>query len=207
MTYRSDVDALAARTDALAAEVATKTRELESAKALLDEAVARTRLPVLPNIKVATPCTADWNAMTGDERTRACGACNKNVYNLSSMTREEAESLILAKEGRLCVRYFQRKDGTILLKDCSIGIRQKRKRRALAAGVAALLGGSVFAAIQLSKPVQLCTGFAIDADRTADEPPLADHHVIQGGISAEPMQPAPDVEAVLGDFSSEPPAP
>jgi hypothetical protein len=154
MTYRSDVDALAARADALANEVRAKTNELETARSLLDEAKARAKLPVLPNIRVATPCSADWNAMTGDERVRACASCNKNVYNVSALTREEAEALILEKEGALCVRYYQRKDGTILLKDCSIGIRQKRKRRVVAAGVAALLGGGVFAAIRLSADVK-----------------------------------------------------
>src|SRR5574338_1406661 len=139
MSYRNDLEALAARHDALAAEVATKTQELDATRQLLDDARQRARLPVLPNIRVATPCSADWNAMTGDERVRACGACNKNVYNLSDMTRDEAEALILEKEGRLCVRYFQRKDGTILLKDCTVGIAQKRKRRLFAAGAAAVL--------------------------------------------------------------------
>jgi hypothetical protein len=139
MSYRSDLDALAARHDALAAEVATKTRELDGVSHLLDEAKQRAKLPVLPNIRVASPCSADWNAMTGDDRVRACGDCNKHVYNISELTREEAEALIVAKEGRLCVRYFQRKDGTILLKDCVVGVAQKRKRRIIAASAAALL--------------------------------------------------------------------
>jgi hypothetical protein len=156
MSYRNDLEALAARHDALAAEVATKTRELDGVSHLLDEAKQRAKLPILPNIRVATPCSADWNAMTGDERVRACGDCNKNVYNISEMTREEAESLIVAKEGRLCVRYFQRKDGTILLKDCVVGVAQKRKRRVIAAGAAALLAGGAGAAFMLtrSEPVQ-----------------------------------------------------
>src|SRR5262245_54905875 len=126
MSYRNDLDALEARHDALASEVATKTKELDAARQLLDEAQQRAKLPVLPNIRVATPCTADWNKMTGDERVRACADCNKNVYNISELTRDEAEALIVAKEGKLCVRYYQRKDGTILLKDCVIGIAQSR---------------------------------------------------------------------------------
>jgi hypothetical protein len=220
MTYRSDVDALAARTNALAAEVASKTKELASAQALLDEAVAKTKLPVLPNIRVATPCSADWNAMTGDERIRACASCNKNVYNLSSMTREEAETLIMAHAGRLCVRYYQRNDGTILLKDCAIGIKQKRKRRVLAAGVLALLGGGVFAAIKLSKPTTLHAAQvtpaattpdpwapAIETEAYVEPPPPApvpapvpvEHHEIMGGISSEP------VHVKMGDFVVDPP--
>jgi hypothetical protein len=195
MTYRSDVDALAARTDALAVEVRTKTAELETARSLLDEAKAKAKLPVLPNIRVATPCPADWNAMTGDERTRACGACNKNVYNLSTLTREEAEALILEKEGRLCVRYFQRKDGTILLKDCSIGITQKRKRRVLAVGIAALLGGGVFAAFKLTRPAPGTGNSAFDLPASLEDvampmtqmtTELNEYSEVKGGMSAEP---------------------
>jgi hypothetical protein len=146
MAYRDDLAALGARHEALATEVATKTRELDDARRLFDEAHARSKLPVLPNIRVATPCTADWTKMSGDERVRACGACSKNVYNLSGMTRDEAEALIVEKAGNLCVRYFQRTDGTIILKDCEIGVAQRRGRRMIAAGAAALLaGGGLFA--------------------------------------------------------------
>lgn len=139
--YRDDLEALSMRQAALANEVATKTRELTAASELLADAKARARLPVLDNIRVATPCSADWAKMTGDERIRACGDCKKNVYNLSDMTRDEAQALIIEKEGKLCVRYFQRKDGTILLKDCVIGIKRKRRRRLVAVGAAALLVG------------------------------------------------------------------
>jgi hypothetical protein len=59
--------------------------------------------------------------MAGDERKRFCGDCKMNVYNLSGMTRYDAENLLKNAEGRLCVRYFQRADGTILTKDCPVG--------------------------------------------------------------------------------------
>lgn len=141
MTYRNDLDALAARHDALEAEVAEKTRERDRVSDLLADAKARAKLPVLPNIRVASPCTADWNQMTGDDRVRHCGTCDKDVFNLSAMTREEAEALVLEKAGELCARYYQRKDGTILLADCTVGVAQKRKRRVIAAGAAMLLAG------------------------------------------------------------------
>jgi hypothetical protein len=145
MTYRSDLDALAARHAALEAEVAQKTRELDTAGRLLDEAKAKSKLPVLDNIRVASPCSADWAKMTGDERARHCGDCQKNVYNISELTRDEAEALIVEKEGKLCIRYFQRKDGTILLKDCTIGRKRRRRRRVIVAGAAALLAtGAAF---------------------------------------------------------------
>ena len=146
MSYRDDHDALAARHDALDVEVAEKTRERDKVAGLLADAKERARLPVLPNIRVATPCRADWNEMTGDERVRHCAHCDKDVFNLSSMTRDEAEALVLAKAGNLCARYYQRQDGTILLADCAVGIAQKKKRRVIAAGAAMLLAGSATAA-------------------------------------------------------------
>jgi hypothetical protein len=141
MAYRDDLLALSARHDALAGEVARKTRELDDARRLLEQAHARARLPVLDNIRVAAPCSADWNAMTGDDRARHCGDCKKNVYNLSGMTREEAEALLIEKNGDVCVRYYQRHDGTILLADCVVGQKRRRRRRWVAAGAATLLAG------------------------------------------------------------------
>lgn len=145
MSYRDDLDALAARHDALDVELAEKTRELDTVTRQLTEATERAKLPVLPNIRIATPCRADWNEMVGDDRVRHCASCDKDVFNLSSMTRAQAEALILAKAGNLCARYYQRQDGTIILADCAVGIAQKRKRRVIAAGAAMLLGGGAAA--------------------------------------------------------------
>src|SRR5687768_5545433 len=82
----------------------------------------------LDHIRVASPCNADWDEMIGNDRSRFCGQCNLNVYNLSSMTRAEAELLIGRTEGRLCVRYYRRTDGSILTKDCPVGLRAIRRR-------------------------------------------------------------------------------
>jgi len=149
MSYRNDLDALAARHASLDAELAVKTKELEDAARLLEEAKARAKLPVLDNIRIATPCRADWTKMAGDERARHCNQCDKQVFNLSNMTRAEAEALIVEKAGQLCARYYQRHDGTILLADCTIGVAAARKRRLVAAGAAALLATGIGAAVKL----------------------------------------------------------
>lgn len=139
--YRNELDALAARRAALAEEVAAKTRELDDATHLLADARRRASLPVLDNIRIASPCTASWAAMTGDDRVRHCGSCDKDVFNLSAMTRDEAQALITERAGNLCARYFQRSDGTILLADCEVGVSRRRKTRLVAAGAVALLAG------------------------------------------------------------------
>ena len=60
MSYRDDVEALAARHAALAAEVQPDAASSTRARSLLDEAKPSAKLPVLPNIRVAAPCTAEW---------------------------------------------------------------------------------------------------------------------------------------------------
>lgn len=67
----------------------------------------------LDNIRIATPLSADWQKMEGDERVRHCHKCKLNVFNLKEMTRTEAEKLLQTTEGRLCVQIYRRKDGTV----------------------------------------------------------------------------------------------
>ncbi|HSK73824.1 MAG TPA: hypothetical protein VK892_19155 [Pyrinomonadaceae bacterium] len=94
----------------------------------------------LNNIRIASPCSANWNEMVGDERRRYCGECKLNVYNLSGMSRRDAENLILSSEGRLCVRFYRRTDGTILTKDCPVGWKAiKRRVSQTAAAFASLI--------------------------------------------------------------------
>ena len=76
-------------------------------------------------LQLASPCAAKWKDMRGDDRTRLCLACEKNVYNLASMTRREIHALIVETEGQFCGRLYKRKDGTVLTADCPLGIREK----------------------------------------------------------------------------------
>ncbi|HET9993348.1 MAG TPA: hypothetical protein VFQ65_32655 [Kofleriaceae bacterium] len=151
MSYRSDLDALDARHSALSNDLSAKTRELEQATKLL----AQAKLPILDNIRVASPCTADWKQMTGDERARHCNKCDKQVFDLSEMTRAEAEALIIEKNGKLCARYYRRADGTILTSDCRIGVVAARKRKIIAVASLAMISAGVAAVIQRHNRVQL----------------------------------------------------
>jgi len=94
------------------------------------------------NLRVAKPCPASWDNMSGDERARHCDLCSLNVYNISAMTEKEAQKLIVEREGRLCIRLYKRADGTVLTKDCPVGLRAYRKRVAsfASAAFAAVLG-------------------------------------------------------------------
>jgi len=99
-------------------------------------------LDLLDQVRIASPCTASWDAMTGDDRVRFCGECKLNVYNVSGMSREEAAALLEKTDGRLCMRIYRRPDGTLLTKDCPVGLRAiRRKLAVVAAAFGALLAG------------------------------------------------------------------
>ena len=156
--YRNEVDALRERKASLEAEIARlrdqttrldelRARETELASELasvdgrLRAGMPKRGLPLLDQLRVASPCKADWNEMLGDERVRFCLSCEKDVYNLSSMAKDDAEALLRDRLGDdLCVRFYQRADGTILTQDCPVGVKKKRtKKLALAvAGAGAM---------------------------------------------------------------------
>jgi hypothetical protein len=91
----------------------------------------------LDDLRIATPCSADWDQMFSfeDERVRFCSQCNLNVYNLSGMSRQEAEALVTKTEGRLCVRFYRRADGSILTQNCPVGLKKIKRRVAWVAQV------------------------------------------------------------------------
>jgi hypothetical protein len=104
----------------------------------------RTDTPNLRSMRVAAPCHESWDAMSGTERVRSCERCQHKVYNLSELSAAEAEALIRSAEGRLCVRFYRRADGTILTKDCTVSATARRHKRLAqaTAGIAAAVGSA-----------------------------------------------------------------
>ena len=79
--YRNELQSLQQKKVALESELASVNERIEAKK----------RLPMLDQVRVASPCSASWDEMLGDERVRFCTSCEKNVFNLSAMSREETE--------------------------------------------------------------------------------------------------------------------
>lgn len=161
--YRHDRDALESRLTSVEEELV----ELQRRKMELEAAVAgeeklereaeqlrkrllrdKRTLPLLDQVRVASPCSASWEAMKGDDRKRFCGTCDKNVYDLSAMTRDEATTFVKEHEGAgACIRMHRRADGTLITSDCPVGAKRKRNRRRLAGvffGAGALAGGAAY---------------------------------------------------------------
>jgi len=103
---------------------------------------SRRTLPVLDDLRVASPCSVSWDSMIGNGRARTCAECNKKVFNISGMKRADAELFLLERGGEgACVTFFRRADGTILTADCPMQERLKRRARSLTAVAAAALAG------------------------------------------------------------------
>lgn len=69
-------------------------------------------------IQIASPCFESWDEMAGDDRVRHCGRCDRNVYNAENLTERELAKLVHGAEGRICMRLYQREDGTLVTRDC-----------------------------------------------------------------------------------------
>lgn len=166
----------------------------------------------LKNIRIASPCNQSWAKMTGDEKSRFCQLCELNVYNLSGMTKQEAESFLSQKEGRVCVRYFQREDGTILTKDCPVGIELKHKRRTRI--IRQSIKGGIAASVLIATAIGTFT-HQVNANNKNEPlmgavpihqevaggmfiPPKVDNKEIMGDI-AEPSPPEKQVEPAVNN--------
>ena len=105
----------------------------------------------LKHVKVAAPCSANWEEMFSfeGERVRYCSQCKLNVYNLSQMKRREAETLLMRTEGRLCVRFYRRPDGSVLTQNCPIGVQAIKARVSRAAQFVLGMGLGLLANIGL----------------------------------------------------------
>jgi hypothetical protein len=82
----------------------------------------------LEDIQVASPCSAPWTQMAGNDQVRFCPQCRRQVFNLSTMTAEQAAELLRDKEESLCVRFHRRHDGTVVTRDGVLGLAELVRR-------------------------------------------------------------------------------
>lgn len=129
----------------------------------------------LDSIRVASPCTQDWNEMSGNDKVRFCEHCALEVNNLSAMKRKEAMRLVRESEGRICVRYVKNPETNAPV--FAEKLYQITRRAAVAAGV---LGASltlstlVYAQdkpISISQKTQVETSAENQTDKNDTESP------------------------------------
>ena len=160
----------------------------------------------LEQVAVAAPCSEAWENMYGDDRVRRCGSCQLNVYNLSAMSRAEAQELVAATEGRRCVRFFLRNDGTVLTRDCPVGVAGLGQRLKWIASAASVLLIVALALFMVGWTALRHTENAEDRDLSATIRRIYDQlfgrpepAVVMGKICVPPLPEVPDVAAGNSD--------
>jgi len=168
----------------------------------------------LDNLKIASPCNASWDEMKGDERARFCGECERNVYNVAELTRDEAKSLIRTKEGRVCLRLYQRQDGTVITADCPIGRRRKwlvaaAAATATATAAAAGLGWILRDELEVIEPMMGDIAPVPQPDdegtkpQTGDITPVPHHDPDPDGLQVVMGEIAPPLEDLLDELPAD----
>lgn len=139
-------------------------------------------------LRVAAPCPVSWEQMIGGNRVRSCEQCQLNVYNISALTRSEVQTLIASAEGRLCIKLYRRADGTVLTKDCPVGIRALRmrvsKRAAAIFAAVAGLSSLVFGQAPSGKNQKADGPGHVQISRTSSKPDSAGE--VLSGIILDP---------------------
>lgn len=131
----------------------------------------------IDNVRVARPCTEDWNKMQGNDRVRMCDHCVKEVNNLSELTRKQAKQLVRSSDGNICIRYFEHPVTKAPL--FSAQFHQITRRTGIAAGV---VGASISMATLT---------YAQGGPVRSDNAPSAEKSVIVEPLNRAVPQPTP----------------
>ncbi len=170
-------------------------------------------LSILDRVRIASPCSMKWEDMEGDDRTRFCRECSLHVHNISAMSRAEAERFLherLAAESaidaardalegrppraRVCGLIFRRADGTIVTRDCPVGIaalREKARRavsRVLAVAVFVLTSGIAWASRSSGSEVRRMQPFAGVLEWLSPAPVPVPGKMVMGDVCAPPSR-------------------
>ncbi|MEY2878898.1 MAG: hypothetical protein RLZZ15_1278 [Verrucomicrobiota bacterium] len=98
--------------------------------------------------------------MSGDEKSRYCSRCSRQVVNLSELTATERAALLAsAKPGELCVSYYRRLSGEFVSAETPLAPDERRS--VVQFGAAALAVGAAAVAV-----VTFATADATRAVRT-----------------------------------------
>lgn len=218
MPYRSEHDTREARREALALALAQvrddranergAARDLDGEERRLLRALRELRLPrqraSLPiflwdRIEIASPCGEDWSAMVGDARARRCSTCERDVFDLSAMTRADIASLLATRGEPPCVRFYRRADGTVLTADdCPTppALEATRALVAAACAVAAVAAAASLTSASGHEPEPCELPSARATQTVAHEYPEGGRHVMGRGPSPSlgPATPRPPWE-------------
>lgn len=90
---------------------------------------------LLDSVDVPVPCDKSWDEMIGGDVSRLCLHCEKDIYNISAMTKKEAKKLLFQSKEKVCIRLERETNGRV--KTLKKQLHQITRQIPLAAGVLA----------------------------------------------------------------------
>lgn len=100
-------------------------------------------------LKIAEPCTEDWESMEGEGFKRFCDKCSKHVHDLSDLTQAEAKALLAENAGsNICVVYKFNTSGRISFREP----QYPRPTRSQLTGIKKLLAAAAMVPILATLP-------------------------------------------------------
>lgn len=148
----------------------------------------------IDKLRIATPCSQSWNGMPGSDRTRHCATCDLDVYNVTAMTRSEAQDFIDQSEGRVCLRLYRRRDGTVLTRDCRAGSPSELVELARVGVRFGILGGLLASAAMSPKLIRLVVRPAFQGAMQVASAPSVQPSTEP--VVPQPVQPSPNATMV-----------
>lgn len=117
---------------------------------------------------IAMPCSMDWDSMKGTDEVRLCGGCDKNVFNISAMSRKRAEEILSAPQ-LPCLRIARNTKGRMLYDECPRWLKPLRNswRKTLGIAVSLLAFFSVGSETKAEEPNQPKTPSTKESKRRA----------------------------------------
>ena len=89
------------------------------------------------DLEIKSPCCESWDEMRGTASRRFCDLCEKDVYNLSALSKEEVRQLFASKR-RPCIRYTYDESESIVFTHPQVRRQQRGMQRLLRAAAVAL---------------------------------------------------------------------
>ncbi|HXU46873.1 MAG TPA: carboxypeptidase-like regulatory domain-containing protein [Thermoanaerobaculia bacterium] len=158
----------------------------------------------LDRLKITSPCTASWDAMSDEGERRYCAQCNRHVLDFARMTPRQIEARVTAASGRFCARMTRSKDGSLVTlpaPELPSSWIERRVSPVATALVTALLGlGSAAAEAASREPIATSAVPApVSSDRSQPSPTSAPGAGLTGVVLDESGQTIPGFGITIRD--------
>lgn len=118
--------------------------------AILDEELREDAAGLVESLTIPTPCKARWEDMRGDDTVRRCARCDREVHDLTRMTKDEIALLFSSAAKTPGARMRRRPDGRVVGGECAPEKPSMTLRAARFVGAGMLFGAGFAGVVTLA---------------------------------------------------------